>query len=68
MTRDSLPAPRPAAGGERKTAAKPADGAVRLCILAAYCSDDPASTGLLIAAAYAPPPEIRPAGTIDCHI
>jgi hypothetical protein len=40
---------------------KPQDGAVRLCILAAYRSDDPASAGLLIAAAYAPPPPIRPA-------
>ena len=40
--------------------AKPEDGAVRLCILAAYRSDDPASASLLIAAAYAPPPLIRP--------
>jgi hypothetical protein len=40
---------------------KPADGAVRLCILAAYRSDDPASAGLLIASAYAAPPLIRPA-------
>ncbi len=38
---------------------KPEDGAVRLCILAAYRSDDPASAGLLIASAYAPPPLIR---------
>jgi hypothetical protein len=38
----------------------PEDGAVRLCILAAYRSDDPASGGLLIASAYAPPPLIRP--------
>jgi hypothetical protein len=40
---------------------KPENGAVRLCILAAYRSDDPASAGLLIASAYAPPPLIRPA-------
>ena len=40
---------------------RPEDGAVRLCILAAYRSDDPASAGLLIASAYAPPPLIRPA-------
>jgi hypothetical protein len=39
---------------------KPEIGAVRLCILAAYRSDDPASAGLLIASAYAPPPLIRP--------
>jgi hypothetical protein len=39
---------------------RPEVGAVRLCILAAYRSDDPASAGLLIASAYAPPPLIRP--------
>ena len=46
--------------------AKPEDGAVRLCILAAYRSDDPASAGLLIASAYAPPPPIRPP-LVDQH-
>jgi hypothetical protein len=40
---------------------RPENGAVRLCILAAYRSDDPASASLLIASAYAPPPPIRPA-------
>jgi hypothetical protein len=40
---------------------RPESGAVRLCILAAYRSDDPASAGLLIASAYAPLPLIRPA-------
>ena len=49
-----------------KADTKPADGAVRLCILAAYRSDDPASAGLLIASAYAPPPLIRPA-IVDNH-
>ncbi len=39
---------------------RPENGAVRLCILAAYRSDDPASAGLLIASAYGPPPLIRP--------
>ncbi|HEX5007663.1 MAG TPA: hypothetical protein VFV70_11150 [Hyphomonadaceae bacterium] len=39
--------------------AKPEDGAVRLCILAAFHSNDPASAGLLIASAYSPPPLIR---------
>jgi hypothetical protein len=39
---------------------RPESGAVRLCILAAYRSDDPSSAGLLIASAYAPPPLIRP--------
>jgi hypothetical protein len=45
---------------------KPEVGAVRLCILAAYRSDDPASAGLLIASAYALPPPIRPP-LIDQH-
>jgi hypothetical protein len=40
---------------------RPESGAVRLCILAAYHSDDPASAGLLIASAYGSPPLIRPA-------
>jgi hypothetical protein len=56
--RDVLPPPiRPP---HETTGTKPEDGAVRLCILAAYRSDDPASAGLLIASAYAPPPLIRP--------
>ena len=57
--RNSLPPPtrRPSEMADTK----PEDGAVRLCILAAYRSDDPASAGLLIASAYAPPPLIRPA-------
>ena len=39
---------------------RPESGAVRLCILAAYRSDDPASASLLIASAYGQPPLIRP--------
>jgi hypothetical protein len=53
------------AGAGRPSAPAPENGAVRLCILAAYRSNDPASAGLLIAAAYAAPPPIRPALVLD---